>query len=259
MTLIHPSQSSNTVPRCQDAFHPSFRYETRDPREDWKTSALRGPGLPVLGNAVAGAVGSAISNVIVYPLNVIVARLQTQAKKQKSEDGSEDEPEYTDILDAARKIYEQEGLAGFYPGLAQDTWKSVADSFLFFLAYNTVRQRRIRQPRARISFYPSGMNSRSAWSPVHSRSYSRLPCRILSLVNRPQRERAARTFRRRRLLLRFALRREFPGSGLGTRPLWFSRSTHRSLSSSMRCLNTYSSHARSASGPRLRSRSYWRL
>lgn len=97
----------------------------------------------MLGNAVAGAVGSAISNVIVYPLNVIVARLQTQAKKEKSEDGSDDEPEYTDILDAARKIYEQQGLAGFYPGLAQDTWKSVADSFLFFLAYNTVRQRRI--------------------------------------------------------------------------------------------------------------------
>lgn len=97
----------------------------------------------MLGNAVAGAVGSAISNVIVYPLNVIVARLQIQAKKEKSEDGSDDEPEYTDILDAARKIYEQQGLAGFYPGLAQDTWKSVADSFLFFLAYNTVRQRRI--------------------------------------------------------------------------------------------------------------------
>ncbi|OOQ90104.1 putative mitochondrial carrier protein [Penicillium brasilianum] len=126
-----------------DAFHPSFRYETRDPKEDWKTSALRGPALPVLGNAVAGAVGSAISNVIVYPLNVIVARLQTQAKKDKSEQGSDDEPEYKDILDAARKIYEQQGWAGFYPGLAQDTWKSVADSFLFFLAYNTVRQRRI--------------------------------------------------------------------------------------------------------------------
>jgi hypothetical protein len=99
--------------------------------------------LPVLGNAFAGAVGSAISNVIVYPLNVIVARLQTQAKKDKSEQGSDDEPEYKDILDAARKIYEQQGWAGFYPGLAQDTWKSVADSFLFFLAYNTVRQRRI--------------------------------------------------------------------------------------------------------------------
>lgn len=133
----------------QDAFHPSYRWEAHDPR-DWKAAALRGPTLPVLGNAVAGAVGSAISNVVVYPLNVIVARLQTQnkkSKKGKSKEGSADdddeEEEYKDILDAAYKIYQQQGLAGFYPGLAQDTFKSVADSFLFFLAYNTVRQRRI--------------------------------------------------------------------------------------------------------------------
>lgn len=137
-----------TLPNRQDAFHPSYRWEAHDPR-DWKSAALRGPGLPVLGNAVAGAVGSAVSNVVVYPLNVIVARLQTQDKKGKSKKGSEDadgeeeEEEYKNILDAACKIYQQQGLAGFYPGLAQDTAKSVADSFLFFLAYNTVRQRRI--------------------------------------------------------------------------------------------------------------------
>lgn len=100
--------------------------------------------MPVLGNAVAGAVGSAVSNVVVYPLNVIVARLQTQHKKGQSKESSEDdEDEYSNILDAARKIYQQQGIAGFYPGLAQDTCKSVADSFLFFLAYNAVRQRRI--------------------------------------------------------------------------------------------------------------------
>jgi hypothetical protein len=34
-------------------------------------------------SATAGAVGAAISNVVVYPLNVIVARLQTQTQKQK--------------------------------------------------------------------------------------------------------------------------------------------------------------------------------
>ncbi|KAJ5482776.1 hypothetical protein N7539_006222 [Penicillium diatomitis] len=126
-----------------DAFHPSFRYDQRDPKEDWKTSALRGPSLPVLGNAVAGALGSAIANVIVYPLNVIVARLQTQEKKDPSDKDSPNEPEYKDIVDAAKKIYEQYGLAGFYPGLAQDTCKSIVDSFLFFLAYNMLRQRRI--------------------------------------------------------------------------------------------------------------------
>ncbi|KAJ5089666.1 hypothetical protein N7532_008350 [Penicillium argentinense] len=125
-----------------DAFHPSYRWETHDPK-DWKAAAFKGPGLPVLGNAVAGAVGSAISNVVVYPLSVIVARLQTQQKKDKSKDESSEDEEYTDIVDAAYKIYLEQGIAGFYPGLAQDTFKTVLDSFLFFLAYNTVRQRRI--------------------------------------------------------------------------------------------------------------------
>lgn len=94
--------------------------------------------------------GAAISNVVVYPLNVIVARLQTQNQKQKDSDSSEksDDDEnsdegYTSVVDAARKIYAQEGIAGFYPGLAQDTWKTVADSFLFFLAYSAIRQKRI--------------------------------------------------------------------------------------------------------------------
>ncbi|KAJ5759180.1 hypothetical protein N7520_006336 [Penicillium odoratum] len=126
-----------------DAFHPSYRWETQSPSEDWKAAALRGPALPVLGNAVAGAVGSAVSNVITYPLSVIVARLQTQQKKTKTEKDDSTEEEYTNILDAAYRIYLDQGLAGFYPGLAQDTCKSVLDSFLFFLAYTTIRQRRI--------------------------------------------------------------------------------------------------------------------
>ncbi|KAJ5899638.1 Mitochondrial substrate/solute carrier [Penicillium taxi] len=125
-----------------DAFHPSYRWESQRETEDWKTAALRGPGLPLLGNAVAGAVGSAISNVAIYPLSVIVARLQTQKTAEGSK-GKPDEEEYTDLVDAARKIHADEGFAGFYPGLTQDTCKAIADSFLFFLAYSIVRQRRI--------------------------------------------------------------------------------------------------------------------
>lgn len=96
----------------------------------------------MLGNAVAGAVGAAVSNVIVYPLSVVVARLQTQ-KRKAEKDSEDDEEEYATLFDALRKIYDQQGIAGLYPGLAQDTCKTVTDSFLFFLAYTTIRQRRI--------------------------------------------------------------------------------------------------------------------
>lgn len=46
------------------------------------------------------------------------------------------------------KIYAHEGgLEGFYVGVLSDTAKSIADSFLFFLAYNFLRQSRIRSSK----------------------------------------------------------------------------------------------------------------
>ncbi|RDH27358.1 hypothetical protein BDQ94DRAFT_163679 [Aspergillus welwitschiae] len=125
-----------------DSFQLYHRYEERQPNLDWKRAALSGPALPALGNAVAGAVGSALSNVATYPLSLIVTRLQTQKVRKGTE--SESDAEYTSVIDAARKIYAEEGITSFYTGLAQDTIKSVADSFLFFLAYEFFRQRRIR-------------------------------------------------------------------------------------------------------------------
>ncbi|KAE8147593.1 mitochondrial carrier domain-containing protein [Aspergillus avenaceus] len=139
-----------------DTYSLYQRYEDPRPNKDWKAAALRGPALPAVGNAVAGAVGAAISNLATYPLSLIIARLQTRKRRKpkknsnseggegKSEDeGVGDEEEYTDLIDAARRIYAQEGIGSFYKGLAQDTAKTVADSFLFFLAYGFFRQRRI--------------------------------------------------------------------------------------------------------------------
>lgn len=53
--------------------------------------------------------------------------------------------EYTSIRDAIHKIYAGEGgLSAFYVGLLQDTSKTIADSFLFFLLYNVLRQSRLK-------------------------------------------------------------------------------------------------------------------
>lgn len=47
-------------------------------------------------------------------------------------------------MDAIEKIYEREGgPQAFYSGVVQETLKGVADSFLFFLAYSYVRQKRL--------------------------------------------------------------------------------------------------------------------
>ena len=102
------------------------------------------PALPALGHALAGSTGAAISNVFTYPLDLIITRLQIQRQLRK-DSTIPNENEYKSIRDAAHKIYIREGgLSGFYTGLVQDTSKTIADSFLFFLAYNFLRQSRLQ-------------------------------------------------------------------------------------------------------------------
>ncbi|MCJ1455522.1 hypothetical protein MMC28_005877 [Mycoblastus sanguinarius] len=111
-------------------------------------SILGGPALPALGHAVAGSTGAAISNVCIYPLALIITRLQIQRQIRRNSKSPHSE-EYKSIRDATEKIYNREGgLSGFYVGLLSDTSKTIADSFLFFLAYNFLRQSRIRSSRS---------------------------------------------------------------------------------------------------------------
>ncbi|KAL2053447.1 hypothetical protein ABVK25_006441 [Lepraria finkii] len=108
------------------------------------TSILGGPALPALGHAIAGSTGATISNVCTYPLSLIITRLQIQRQLRRNASSPHSE-EYKSIRDAAEKIYAREGgLNGFYVGVLSDTSKTIADSFLFFLAYNFLRQSRIR-------------------------------------------------------------------------------------------------------------------
>lgn len=112
-------------------------------KEEASSHSIIGPALPALGHALSGATGTAISNVITYPLDLVIKRLQVQNHNKKS-DGL-DQTEYKGLLDAAQKIYQEEGgWLAFYEGCTQDTVKSIADSFLFFLAYTALRNARKR-------------------------------------------------------------------------------------------------------------------
>lgn len=91
--------------------------------------------LPALKNATSGASGTALSNVVTYPLDLVVTRLQVQSKSPSGDDGAGQR--YDGVFDAVDKIYNNEGgIEAFYAGVSHDTFKSVVDSFLFFLAYN---------------------------------------------------------------------------------------------------------------------------
>lgn len=127
----------------QDAFELYHRIREEDGSSQ---SSSLGPALPALGHAVSGSTGAAISNLLIYPLDLIITRLQVQKQYSNPRAASGDEDnEYAGLKDAIRKIYEREGgVSAFYSGVWQDTFKTVTDSFLLFLAYNFLRTSRQR-------------------------------------------------------------------------------------------------------------------
>ena len=109
-------------------------------------SALSGHALESLGHALSGSIGASLSNVVTYPLDLIITRLQIQRQLQKHSAEGKGSEEYKGVDDAARRIYNEEGgIGGFYTGVVQDTVKTIADSFLFFLLYSFLRERRLRR------------------------------------------------------------------------------------------------------------------
>ncbi|OQN96388.1 hypothetical protein B0A48_17640 [Cryoendolithus antarcticus] len=108
------------------------------------------PALPALGHAIAGSTATAISKLLIYPLDLVITRLQVQhtlhGPRETPSAAKDADAEYSSLADAIRKIYANEGgSAAFYTGCTPDVAKGFADSFLFFLAYTFLRQREQRR------------------------------------------------------------------------------------------------------------------
>ncbi len=100
-----------------------------------------------IGHAAAGSVGTAISTLATYPLDLVNTRLKVQRQLQDDETRG---PRYKSIADAFRTIYAREGgVTAFFAGLTTDLAKSAVDSFLFFLFYSYLRVR-LRQRQRRL-------------------------------------------------------------------------------------------------------------
>ncbi|KAF7857313.1 hypothetical protein EAF04_009554 [Stromatinia cepivora] len=124
-----------------DAFTLYHQYH------DTPSSSTTSTALPALGHAISGATGTAISNLCIYPLDLIITRLQVQRTLANSSSSSNTtKPQkYTSLADAFDKTYHEEGgIAAFYSGVLQDTSKSIADSFLFFLFYGYIRSKQLQ-------------------------------------------------------------------------------------------------------------------
>ncbi|KEF52086.1 uncharacterized protein A1O9_11712 [Exophiala aquamarina CBS 119918] len=136
---------SNSYDSQLDAFELYHRQRASEPdkprpRQD---AASKGSALEALGHGIAGSAGAALSSAALYPIDLIITRLQLQ-RQLRSDQSRPGEGEYKSFLDAIEKIYKNEGgVAGLYTGILQDTGKTVADSFLFFLGYSFLRERRL--------------------------------------------------------------------------------------------------------------------
>ncbi|GAC96040.1 mitochondrial carrier protein [Pseudozyma hubeiensis SY62] len=82
--------------------------------------------LPPFAQATAGALGSITSNTLVYPLDLLSTRCQTQSRGRDGKGG------YQSISAALQEIVKQNGVKGLYQGLASDTLSNTLSNFLFF-------------------------------------------------------------------------------------------------------------------------------
>jgi hypothetical protein len=132
----------------QDAF--SLYHRIQEEANRGASSIGGGPILPALGHAVAGSAATAVTKLLLYPLDLVITRMQVQKQmsgpREAPSAAKDADAEYKDLLDAALKIYDNEGgLKALYTGLGPDVVKSIGDSFLFFLGYNFLRQRETKK------------------------------------------------------------------------------------------------------------------
>ena len=88
-----------------------------------------------LGNvttAVLGATSGALGATIVYPLNVLRTRLQTQGTAMHP-------PTYTGIVDVATKTMCNEGMRGFYKGLTPNLLKVAPALSITWVCYENMK------------------------------------------------------------------------------------------------------------------------
>ncbi|GAB7359645.1 hypothetical protein MBLNU230_g6825t1 [Neophaeotheca triangularis] len=140
----------------EDAFE---LYHQAQEHQSAISSLAGGPALPALGHALAGSVATATSKLLTYPLDLVVTRLQVQRQlrgpREAASAAQDADAEYNNLVDAAQKIFQNEGgFRAFFTGCLPDVGKSIADSFLFFLAYTFIRQYELRKRGANAKSLP---------------------------------------------------------------------------------------------------------
>ena len=92
-------------------------------------------------SALSGAIGGAVANLAVFPLDLVTTRLQVQKGYLDEDD------QYKSLLDAFTKIVKSEGIFALYDGAFQDTISTMVSAFFYFFAYDFLRNNRLKMKR----------------------------------------------------------------------------------------------------------------
>lgn len=92
-----------------------------------------------VAHALAGAGGGALSTVVTYPLITLSTRAQTESKRSKSEQSTQDTKTSVSPLEAAKQIIQREGIAGLYSGLDSALFGISVTNFVYYYFYEATR------------------------------------------------------------------------------------------------------------------------
>ena len=99
-------QLHNAETGSEDAF--TLYHQVQESTQATSSSSM-GPALPALGHALAGSMATASTKLLLYPLELIITRLQVQRQlhgpKEAPSAAQDADAEYKNVLDAAQKIY----------------------------------------------------------------------------------------------------------------------------------------------------------
>mmetsp|Transcript_14256 Transcript_14256/g.29489 ORF Transcript_14256/g.29489 Transcript_14256/m.29489 type:complete len:345 (+) Transcript_14256:156-1190(+) len=110
----------------------------------------------IASEALAAAVGGAVSSGVLYPLEVLKTRMQaddvTEGEKENNDDDEEDtgDEETSDdnnktsssvtAVDYARNLYRNEGMGVFFDGMEVSAFQSAIEKALYFFAYTALKR-----------------------------------------------------------------------------------------------------------------------
>uniref|UniRef100_A0A6S8YJ66 ADP,ATP carrier protein n=1 Tax=Ditylum brightwellii TaxID=49249 RepID=A0A6S8YJ66_9STRA len=100
------------------------------------------PDESILVEVVSASLGGAFSASALYPLEVLKTKMQAEpsSKKSTSGDGEDDKEEKpSGMIAYSKKMYAENGLAGFYSGIGTSAFQSSMEKALYFFAYTGMK------------------------------------------------------------------------------------------------------------------------